>query len=103
MPVTYNPRVPIETFDVVVVDECHRSIYGVWRQVLDYFDAFIGLVTAFRDRQTRRLRWETLDEDAAYAAAAASVNVDFTPATPRQGPGCVAVAAREGQVERLAQ
>jgi len=33
--VAYNPRVPIETFDVVIVDECHRSIYGVWRQVLD--------------------------------------------------------------------
>ena len=33
--------VPIETFDVVIVDECHRSIYGLWRQVLDYFDAFI--------------------------------------------------------------
>jgi type I restriction enzyme, R subunit len=125
VPVAYNPRVPIETFDVVVVDECHRSIYGVWRQVLDYFDAFVvgltatpnkqafgffnqnlvmeytheqavadsvnvdfdvyrirtsiseqgatidaGLVTAFRDRQTRRLRWETLDEDVAYGAQA---------------------------------
>ncbi len=34
-------RVPPETFDVVIVDECHRSIFGVWRQVLDYFDAFI--------------------------------------------------------------
>src|SRR5712691_11447153 len=125
VPVAYNPAVPIETFDVVIVDECHRSIYGVWRQVLDYFDAFIvgltatpnkqafgffnqnlvmeytheqavadqvnvdfdvyrirtkitedgstidaGLVTAFRDRQTRRLRWETLDEDVAYGAQA---------------------------------
>ena len=44
MPVAYNPAVPIETFDVVIVDECHRSIYGLWRQVLEYFDAFtIGL------------------------------------------------------------
>jgi type I restriction enzyme, R subunit len=42
--VIYTPRVPIETFDFVVTDECHRSIYGQWRQVLDYFDAFtIGL------------------------------------------------------------
>ena len=31
---------PIETFDLVVTDECHRSIYGTWRQVLEYFDAF---------------------------------------------------------------
>lgn len=35
MPVVYNPNVPIETFDFIVVDECHRSIYNVWRQVLD--------------------------------------------------------------------
>jgi type I restriction enzyme R subunit len=42
--VAYTPRVPIETFDFIVTDECHRSIYGQWRQVLDYFDAFtIGL------------------------------------------------------------
>jgi type I restriction enzyme R subunit len=125
VPVEYNPRLPIETFDVVIVDECHRSIYGVWRQVLEYFDAFVigltatpnkqafgffnqnlvmeytheqavadqvnvdfdvyrirtkiteqgstidaGLVTAFRDRQTRRLRWEALEDEVAYDADA---------------------------------
>ncbi|MBA2616325.1 MAG: DEAD/DEAH box helicase family protein, partial [Actinobacteria bacterium] len=32
VPVDYNPAVPIETFDVVIVDECHRSIFGLWRQ-----------------------------------------------------------------------
>ena len=123
VPVEYNPAVPPETFDVVIVDECHRSIYGLWRQVLDYFDAFTigltatpnkqtfgffnqnlvmeygheqavadgvnvdfdvyrirteiteqgstidaGIVTQFRDRQTRRTRWEKLDEDLTYAA-----------------------------------
>ena len=122
--VAYSPALPIETFDVIVVDECHRSIYGVWRQVLDYFDAFTvgltatpnkqalgffdqnlvmeygheqavadrvnvdfdvyrirteiteqggvidaGLVTGFRDRQSRALRWETLDDEVAYAAS----------------------------------
>ncbi len=42
--VVYNPAMPPETFDFVIVDECHRSIYGNWRQVLEYFDAFtIGL------------------------------------------------------------
>ncbi|WP_028133189.1 DEAD/DEAH box helicase family protein [Bradyrhizobium japonicum] len=42
--VSYNPSVPIEAFDLVITDECHRSIYGTWRQVLEYFDAFtIGL------------------------------------------------------------
>lgn len=121
--VAYEPAVPIETFDVIIVDECHRSIYGLWRQVLEYFDAFIigltatpgkqtlgffdqnlvmeynheravadnvnvdfdvyristeisakgskidaGLVTTFRDRQTREKRLEQLDDDIVYDA-----------------------------------
>ncbi len=44
--VSYNPAIPIESFDLVITDECHRSIYGTWRQVLDYFDAFIVGLTA---------------------------------------------------------
>ena len=122
--VSYNPRVPIESYDLIIVDECHRSIYGVWRQVLEYFDAFlVGLtatpgiqtvaffeqnmvmeygheqavadrvnvdfdvfrirteitesggtvpadfVTEFRDRETRQLRLEKVDEDIDYSAA----------------------------------
>jgi type I restriction enzyme R subunit len=121
--VSYNPAVPIETFDVIIVDECHRSIFGVWRQVLEYFDASIvgltatpnkqafgffnqnlvmeyshdkavvdgvnvdytvyrirtevteqggaieaGLAAGFRDRQTRKVRWEDLDDDVSYKA-----------------------------------
>ena len=121
--VSYNPNVPIEAFDVVIIDECHRSIYGVWRQVIEYFDGFLvgltatptkqtfgffdqnlvieyghpeavadgvnvdfdvyrirtqiteqgstvdaGLVTKFRDRETRRTRLEKLDEDVVYDA-----------------------------------
>jgi len=108
----------------VIVDECHRSIFGLWRQVLDYFDAFTvgltatpnkqafgffnqnlvmeygheqavadavnvdfdvyrirtqitdhgsivdaGLVTGFRDRQTRDVRWEKLDDEVSYCSA----------------------------------
>jgi len=123
--VSYSPGLPPEFFDAVIIDECHRSIYGVWRQVLDYFDAFLigltatpskqtfgffnknlvmeydhtqavadgvnvdfdvyrirtritehgseidaGLVTGFRDRQTRKVRWEELDEPLTYAAEA---------------------------------
>ena len=122
-PVTYNPKIPIESFDVVFSDECHRSIYNLWRQVLEYFDAFLvgltatpskqtlaffqqnlvmeygheeavadgvnvdfdvyrirtriseqgskveaGLFVDRRDRDTRRIRWEKLDEDLVYAA-----------------------------------
>ncbi len=44
--VAYNPAIPIESFDLVVTDECHRSIYGTWRQVLEYFDAFTVGLTA---------------------------------------------------------
>jgi type I restriction enzyme R subunit len=122
-PVEYNPDVPIETFDIIITDECHRSIYNLWRQVLEYFDSFIIGLTATpskqtfgffnqnlvmeypheqavadgvnvnydvyrirtrisqqgstveagyhidkRDRETRRVRWERLDEDFAYNA-----------------------------------
>jgi len=124
LPVEYNPALPPEAFDIVIVDECHRSIYGLWRQVLDYFDAFVigltatpnkqafgffnqnlvmeygheqavadqvnvdfdvyrirteitergaaidaGLWTKFRDRRTRRSRWELLDDELPYTAA----------------------------------
>lgn len=44
--VSYNPALPIESFDLVITDECHRSIYGTWRQVLEYFDAFTVGLTA---------------------------------------------------------
>ena len=121
LPVAYNPEVPIETFDVIFTDECHRSIYNLWRQVLEYFDAYLigltatpstqtfgffnqnlvmeygheqavadqvnvgfdvyrirtqitesgstvdaGLFVDRRDRETRRVRWEKLDEDLSY-------------------------------------
>jgi len=125
LPVVYNPDVPIETFDVIFTDECHRSIYNLWRQVLEYFDAYLVGLTAtpskqtlgffnqnlvmeysheqavidlvnvdfevyrirtriaelgsvveagmqldFRDRQTRAVRWETLDEEFSYPPGA---------------------------------
>ena len=50
--VKYNPNLPIEYFDFIVVDECHRSIYGDWRQVLEYFDAFTIGLTATPSKQT---------------------------------------------------
>ncbi len=51
--VIYNPNIPIDTFDIIIVDECHRSIYGKWRHVLEYFDAFIIGLTATPYGQTR--------------------------------------------------
>jgi len=50
--VAYNPAIPIEFFDFIVTDECHRSIYGLWRQVLEYFDAFLIGLTATPSKQT---------------------------------------------------
>ena len=50
--VIYNQNIPIDTFDLIIVDECHRSIYGKWRHVLEYFDAFIVGLTATPYNQT---------------------------------------------------
>ena len=124
-PIGYNPNFPIETFDIIVTDEAHRSIYNLWRQVLEYFDAYLigltatpskqtfgffnqnlvmeyghqqavadgvnvnydvyrirtqvseagsqieaGFSVGYRDRLTRKTRWEQLDEDLAYDADA---------------------------------
>ncbi len=50
--VAYNTAVPIEAFDFIIIDECHRSIYNLWKQVLDYFDAFMIGLTATPDKRT---------------------------------------------------
>jgi len=50
--IKYNPNVPIESFDFIIIDECHRSIYNLWKQVLDYFDAFLIGLSATPDKRT---------------------------------------------------
>ncbi len=50
--VSYNPNIPIEFFDFIITDECHRSIYNLWRQVLEYFDAHLIGLTATPSKQT---------------------------------------------------
>jgi len=76
--VAYNPKVPIETFDVVVVDECHRSIYGVWRQVLDYFDSFVIGLTATPTKQTLGFFNQNLVTEYTHEQAVADgVNVNY--------------------------
>ena len=50
--VVYNPSYPPEFFDCIIIDECHRSIYNVWGQVLEYFDAFLIGLTATPDQRT---------------------------------------------------
>jgi type I restriction enzyme R subunit len=76
--VSYNPAVPPETFDLVIVDECHRSIYGVWRQVLEYFDATIVGLTATPSKQTYGFfDGNLVMEYGREQAVADGVNVDF--------------------------
>ena len=76
--VAYNPAVPIETFDVIIVDEAHRSIYGVWRQVLEYFDAFVVGLTATPGKQTFGFFNQNLVMEYPYEQAVVDgVNVDF--------------------------
>lgn len=76
--VTYNPDIPIEYFDFIVTDECHRSIYNLWRQVLEYFDAFIIGLTATPSKQTYGFFNQNViaeyDQDRAVADG---VNVDY--------------------------
>lgn len=68
-PVTYTEKVPIEFFDFIVIDECHRSIYNLWKQVLDYFDVFqIGL-TATPDNRTFGYFNQNLVSDYGYEKA----------------------------------
>jgi type I restriction enzyme R subunit len=50
--VEYNPKIPISEFDFIVIDECHRSIYNRWKQVLDYFDSFLIGLTATPSKHT---------------------------------------------------
>ena len=52
LPVIYSPKIPPEFFDFIFIDECHRSIYNLWQQVLDYFDAHLIGLTATPDNRT---------------------------------------------------
>ncbi len=77
-PVTYNSALPIETFDLIVTDECHRSIYHLWRQVLEYFDGFVIGLTATPSKQTLGFFNQNLVMEYNHAQAVADgVNVDF--------------------------
>lgn len=76
--VDYQHALPIEAFDVVIIDECHRSIYGVWRQVLEYFDAFLIGLTATPGKQTFGFFNKNLVMEYGFQEAVADgVNVDF--------------------------
>jgi type I restriction enzyme R subunit len=76
--VNYNPLIPIENFDFIVTDECHRSIYGLWRQVLEYFDSFLIGLTATPSKQTLGFFNQNLVMEYNHARAVAdAVNVGY--------------------------
>lgn len=76
--VSYSAAIPPETFDLVIVDECHRSIYGTWRQVLDYFDAFLVGLTATPGRHTLGFFAQNLVSEYPFERSVADgVNVGF--------------------------
>ena len=78
LPVVYNPEIPIEKFDFVFTDECHRSIYNLWRQVLEYFDSYLIGLTATPSKQTLGYFNQNLVTEYTHAQAVADkVNVDF--------------------------
>ncbi len=76
--VSYNEKIPIEFFDFIVIDECHRSIYNLWKQVLDYFDAFLIGLTATPDQRTYAFFHENVVSEYSHEEAVADgVNVGY--------------------------
>jgi type I restriction enzyme R subunit len=76
--VRYNSAVPIETFDFIIIDECHRSIYNLWKQVLDYFDASLVGLTATPDKRTFGFFNENIVAEYTYEQSVADgVNVGY--------------------------
>jgi type I restriction enzyme R subunit len=77
-PVSYTAEIPPETFDLIIVDECHRSIYGTWRQVLEHFDAFLVGLTATPGPHTLGFFQQNMVSRYPFERSVADgVNVDF--------------------------
>lgn len=76
--VVYNSQLPPDFFDFIIIDECHRSIYNIWQQVLDYFDAFLIGLTATPDKRTFGFFNENVVSEYTHEDAVADdVNVGF--------------------------
>jgi type I restriction enzyme R subunit len=78
LPVVYDKAIPPEYFDVIIIDECHRSIYSLWRQVIEYFDAYLIGLTATPAKHTFGFFNQNLVMEYSHEEAVADgVNVDF--------------------------
>lgn len=77
-PIEYDGKLPIEFFDFIVIDECHRSIYNLWKQVLEYFDSFeIGLTATPDNRTIGYFEQNLVSEYHHEMAVADGVNVGY--------------------------
>lgn len=77
-PLQYNANYPPEFFDLIIIDECHRSIYNLWRQVLEYFDAYLVGLTATPDSRTYAFFNENVVSEYTHEQAVADgVNVGY--------------------------
>ena len=77
--VEYSRNFPIEEFDFIITDECHRSIYDLWRQVLEYFDAFLIGLTATPSKQTMGFFHQNLVMEYSHPQAVVDgVNVPYS-------------------------
>lgn len=77
-PIEYDGKMPIEFFDFIVIDECHRSIYNLWTQVLEYYDAFeIGLTATPDARTFAYFQQNIVSEYSHEMAVADGVNVGY--------------------------
>lgn len=76
--VVYNAAIPPEFFDFIVIDECHRSIYELWSQVLLYFDSFLVGLTATPSGKTIGFFNQNMVMEYGHSEAVTDgVNVDF--------------------------
>ena len=73
-----NPNLPHDFFDLIIIDECHRSIYGNWRKVLEYFDTarLIGLTATPIPETTAFFNYNTVVNYTLEQSIADGVNVE---------------------------
>ncbi|MFD8159670.1 DEAD/DEAH box helicase family protein [Streptomyces malaysiensis] len=108
--VHYSATLPPDSFDFIVIDECHRSIYGAWRPVLEYFDAHIVGLTATPIGPTFAFFENNLVSQYTYEEAVADeVNVDYdvyriSTRITRDGseiPAVTETQAPDGTIEKI--
>lgn len=64
---------PKDFFDLIIIDECHRSGFGTWREILDHFGSAIHLGMTATPKQD-----ENIDTYAYFCAEEPEVAIDPT-------------------------